>query len=68
MRCCVLFVFLSCVFILVMYLESLSKGMPVKRWMLLGGVLGPIAWCLFNVHYRRAFVRHVGRQSCGWRP
>jgi len=56
------------VFILVMYLESLSKGMPVKRWMLLGGVLGPIAWCLFNVHYRRAFVRHVGRQSCGWRP
>lgn len=64
----VFFVCVSCVFIFVMYLESVSKGMPVKRWVLLGGALGPIAWCLFNIHYRRALIRHIGLQACSWRP
>ena len=42
--------------------------MPVKRWVFLGGALGPIAWCLFNIHYRRALIRHIGLQACSWRP
>ncbi|AQQ01799.1 hypothetical protein B0W48_19675 [Pseudoalteromonas aliena] len=58
------FVFLSCVFIAVMYLEAIKKGMPVKRWVFLGGLLGPAAWCLFNLHYRRALIRHTGQNAC----
>ena len=41
-----LFVLLSGVFIALMYLETIKKGMPVKRWLFLGGVFGPVAWCL----------------------
>jgi len=51
-----------------MYLETTKKGMPIKRWLILGGLLGPVAWCLFNLHYRRALVRNVGINACIWRP
>ncbi|MDN3377067.1 hypothetical protein QMA12_01330 [Pseudoalteromonas sp. APC 3893] len=51
-----------------MYLEVIKKGMPVKRWVMLAGVLGPIAWCLFNLHYRRALLQGVGVNACIWRP
>ncbi|WP_372761785.1 hypothetical protein [Pseudoalteromonas sp.] len=61
------FVLISCLFIAIMYLEAIKKGMPVKRWLLLGGVLGPVAWCLFTVHYRRALLRNIGFSSCVWR-
>ncbi|ALQ07630.1 MULTISPECIES: hypothetical protein [Pseudoalteromonas] len=61
-------VLLSCVFIAVMYLETIKKGMPIKRWLILAGLLGPVAWCLFNLHYRRALVRNVGIKACIWRP
>jgi len=50
-----------------MYLEAIKKGMPIKRWLILGGLLGPVAWCLFNLHYRRALVRNVGINACIWR-
>ncbi|MGO2127774.1 MAG: hypothetical protein ACTH4U_03465 [Pseudoalteromonas prydzensis] len=59
---------LSVVSIVVMYSEAIKKGMPIKRWLLLAGLLGPIAWCLFNLHYRRALLRCVGIQACVWRP
>lgn len=58
----------SFVFIAVMYIQAIKKGMPVKRWVLLGGLLGPVAWCLFNLHYRRAWMRVVGTNVCGWHP
>jgi uncharacterized BrkB/YihY/UPF0761 family membrane protein len=61
-------VLLSSVFIALMYLEAIKKGMPIKRWLILGGLLGPVAWCLFNLHYRRALVRNVGINACIWRP
>ncbi|MBH0045998.1 hypothetical protein [Pseudoalteromonas sp. NZS11_1] len=61
-------VLLSSVFIALMYLEAIKKGMPIKRWLILGGLLGPVAWCLFNLHYRRALVRNVGMNACIWRP
>ncbi|BDF94896.1 MULTISPECIES: hypothetical protein [Pseudoalteromonas] len=48
-------------------LEVIKKGMPVKRWVVLGGLLGPVAWCLFNLHYRRALLRCVGIRACAWR-
>ncbi|TMO98792.1 hypothetical protein CWC14_05545 [Pseudoalteromonas sp. S3260] len=63
----VLFILLSGVFIALMYLETIKKGMPVKRWLFLGGVFGPVAWCLFNVHYRRALIRNIGVNACLWR-
>ncbi|SJN48024.1 conserved protein of unknown function; putative membrane protein [Pseudoalteromonas sp. JB197] len=63
-----IFVLLSAVFIAIMYLEAIKKGMPVKRWLLLAGLLGPVAWCLFNLHYRRALLRSVGINPCIWRP
>ncbi|MEH6730031.1 MULTISPECIES: hypothetical protein [Pseudoalteromonas] len=61
-------VLLSITFIALMYLETIKKGMPIKRWLILGGLLGPVAWCLFNLHYRRALVRNVGINACIWRP
>ncbi|MBH0034416.1 hypothetical protein I6F43_06805 [Pseudoalteromonas sp. NZS71_1] len=61
-------VLLSSAFIALMYLEGIKKGMPIKRWLILGGLLGPVAWCLFNLHYRRALVRNVGINACIWRP
>ncbi|MDC3212921.1 hypothetical protein NQU47_10090 [Pseudoalteromonas distincta] len=61
-------VLLSSIFIALMYLETIKKGMPIKRWLILGGLLGPVAWCLFNLHYRRALVRNVGINACIWRP
>ncbi|GAA66385.1 hypothetical protein I6F50_16150 [Pseudoalteromonas sp. NZS127_1] len=61
-------VLLSSAFIALMYLEAIKKGMPIKRWLILGGLLGPVAWCLFNLHYRRALVRNVGINACIWRP
>ncbi|MEM5512508.1 hypothetical protein WNY79_06400 [Pseudoalteromonas sp. AS84] len=64
-----MFIFLlSITFIALMYLEAIKKGMPIKRWLILGGLLGPVAWCLFNLHYRRALVRNVGVNACIWRP
>ncbi|WP_231619956.1 MULTISPECIES: hypothetical protein [unclassified Pseudoalteromonas] len=64
-----MFIFLlSSAFIALMYLETIKKGMPIKRWLILGGLLGPVAWCLFNLHYRRALVRNVGINACIWRP
>ena len=59
---------LSSISIALMYLETIKKGMPIKRWLILGGLLGPVAWCLFNLHYRRALVRNVGINACIWRP
>ncbi|KAA1151367.1 hypothetical protein EU510_16100 [Pseudoalteromonas sp. FUC4] len=61
-------VLLSSAFIALMYLEAIKKGMPIKRWLILGGLLGPVAWCLFNLHYRRALVKNVGINACIWRP
>jgi len=61
-------VLLSSAFIALMYLETIKKGMPIRRWLILGGLLGPVAWCLFNLHYRRALVRNVGINACIWRP
>ncbi|WP_226929049.1 hypothetical protein [Pseudoalteromonas distincta] len=61
-------VLLSSISIALMYLETIKKGMPIKRWLILGGLLGPVAWCLFNLHYRRALVRNVGINACIWRP
>ncbi len=52
----------------VMYRLSISKGMPVKRWLLLGGLIGPLAFLLFNIHYRRALLRHAGQGAIAWRP
>ncbi|MBE0363666.1 hypothetical protein PULV_a1143 [Pseudoalteromonas ulvae UL12] len=43
-----------------LYILAVKKGMPAKRWCLLGGLCGPMAWCLFNVHYRRAWLRQLG--------
>ncbi|ATC82902.1 hypothetical protein PAGA_a2654 [Pseudoalteromonas agarivorans DSM 14585] len=50
------------------YIQALKKGMPIKRWILLGALIGPGAWCLFGLHYRRAFIRNVGAGACIWRP
>ncbi|WP_341219058.1 hypothetical protein [uncultured Pseudoalteromonas sp.] len=61
------FVLLSSLFIPLMYLDTIQKGMPVKRWLLLSALLGPLAWFLFNVHYRRAWLRYVGINTCMWR-
>lgn len=61
-------VFLSFIFVSVLYVEAIRKGMPVKRWLLLGATLGPVAWFLFNVHYRRALMRMVAQHGCAWRP
>ncbi|WP_152995652.1 hypothetical protein [Pseudoalteromonas sp. 10-33] len=61
-------VLLSSLFISLMYLNTIKKGMPVKRWLLLSALFGPLAWCLFNVHYRRALLRNVGVKACIWRP
>ncbi|MEL0641107.1 hypothetical protein V6260_10890 [Pseudoalteromonas aliena] len=61
-------VLLSCAFIALMYLEAIKKGMPIKRWLILGALLGPVAWCLFNIHYRRTLVRNVGINTCIWCP
>ncbi|WP_010391357.1 hypothetical protein [Pseudoalteromonas undina] len=63
----VLFILLSGVFIALMYIETIKKGMPVKRWLFLSGLLGPAAWCLFNLHYRRALIRNIGVKTCLWR-
>lgn len=63
-----LYFLISAVFIAIMYLEVITKGMPIKRWIVLAGLLGPIAWCLFNLHYRRALVREVGVNARIWRP
>ncbi|KPH93733.1 hypothetical protein AMS58_16045 [Pseudoalteromonas porphyrae] len=63
-----LYFLISIVFVVIMYLEVIKKGMPVKRWIVLAGLLGPVAWCLFNLHYRRALLRCNGRQACIWLP
>jgi len=68
MRWVLLIIIVSLVFIVLMYTQAIIKGMPVKRWTLLGGLLGPAAWCLFNLHYRRAWMRLLGNNTCGWRP
>ncbi|CCQ09814.1 hypothetical protein PALB_6620 [Pseudoalteromonas luteoviolacea B = ATCC 29581] len=44
------------------------KGMPIKRWTFLGGVLGPVALLLFSVHLRRAWMRiHRSMFCVMWR-
>ncbi|WP_404339052.1 hypothetical protein [Pseudoalteromonas mariniglutinosa] len=63
-----LFIAISAAFVVLMYMETIRKGMPIKRWLVLGVMLGPLAWYLFNVHYRRALVRVIGSQACCWRP
>ncbi|ETJ49346.1 hypothetical protein X564_04385 [Pseudoalteromonas agarivorans] len=63
-----LFVFINALCALVIYVQALKKGMPIKRWILLGALIGPGAWCLFGLHYRRAFIRNVGASACIWRP
>ena len=55
-----LIVVLSIIFATLLGVLALKKGMPVKRWLILGALVGPIAVYLFNVHYRRALLRSLG--------
>ncbi|ATC95457.1 hypothetical protein [Pseudoalteromonas tunicata] len=56
-----LILLVSLVFALLLSVLALKKGMPVKRWLIIGALVGPIAVYLFNVHYRRALLRALGQ-------
>nr|WP_245763906.1 hypothetical protein [Pseudoalteromonas denitrificans] len=58
----------SLFFAISLYILAFKRGMPTKRWFALGGILGPLAFLMFNVHYRRALVRCIGEQCILWRP
>ncbi|MBS3798860.1 MULTISPECIES: hypothetical protein [unclassified Pseudoalteromonas] len=59
---------LSVVFASLLFVVATAKGMPAKRWALLGGLCGPFALALFNVHYRRALMRTIAHCGIIWRP
>ena len=63
-----MFVVISAIFAVMLFLVASVKGMPAKRWAFLGGVFGPFALALFNVHYRRALMRSVSHCAIIWRP
>ena len=58
----------SVCFALLLFFVASFKGMPAKRWALAGGLIGPVALALFNVHYRRALMRTVAHCGIIWRP
>ncbi|WP_342365984.1 hypothetical protein [Pseudoalteromonas sp. S16_S37] len=51
----------------ILYVEAVRKGMPIKRWVFAGLMCGPGAWYLFNVHHRRAWLRSQVTKYCVWR-
>ncbi|MCE9686828.1 hypothetical protein LZP73_11555 [Shewanella sp. AS16] len=36
---------------------AFCAGLPVKRWFILGALLGPVAYPLFNTHKHLAYKR-----------
>ncbi len=59
---------LSLIFATLLFFIASAKGMPAKRWAFLGGLFGPFALALFNVHYRRALMRSIAQCGIIWRP
>ncbi|CAH9059547.1 hypothetical protein PSECIP111951_03090 [Pseudoalteromonas holothuriae] len=51
----------------VLYIEAVRKGMPIKRWVFAGLMCGPCAWYLLSVHYRRLWLRNQISEYCMWR-
>jgi len=49
-----------------MFFETTRSGMPIRRWVFLGGVFGPVAIFLMRVHYRRAMWRLTAGSLCCW--
>ncbi|NRB25337.1 hypothetical protein [Shewanella sp.] len=59
-------VFLICVLLLsaiVMGNLAFRSGLGIKRWTLLGLMIGPVAYPLFNTHKHYAWRRSVGKSS-----
>ncbi len=52
---------------ILLYVEAIRKGMPIKRWVVAGIMCGPCAWCLLRVHHRRAWLRNQLHSCCMWR-
>ncbi|AQS36955.1 hypothetical protein Sps_01791 [Shewanella psychrophila] len=42
---------------------AFRAGLGVKRWILLGFLIGPVAYPLFNTHKHYAWRRSVGKAS-----
>ncbi|WP_192508334.1 MULTISPECIES: hypothetical protein [Pseudoalteromonas] len=51
-----------------LFIETTRMGMPIRRWVVIGAIIGPLAWCLLRVHYRRAFMRSQDSTICQWLP
>ncbi|NRD74374.1 hypothetical protein HQQ94_14255 [Shewanella sp. VB17] len=56
-------VFIACVLLsgFVMGKLAFEAGLGVKRWAIVGFMLGPMGYPLFNVHKRFAIKRAVGQ-------
>nr|WP_082305739.1 MULTISPECIES: hypothetical protein [unclassified Pseudoalteromonas] len=63
----IVIVFLSIFFALSLYIRAIKKGMPTKRWFIIGSLLGPLAFIMFNLHYRRALLRCIPEHAILWR-
>ncbi len=42
---------------------AFRAGLGVKRWTMIGLILGPVGYPLFNTHKRFALKRAVGRRA-----
>nr|WP_252734072.1 hypothetical protein [Pseudoalteromonas sp. C2R02] len=58
---------MSVFFAVSLYVLAVKKGMPTKRWLVLGSLLGPFAFIMFNLHYRRALLRCIPDHAIIWR-
>lgn len=42
---------------------AFRSGLGVKRWTMIGLILGPVGYPLFNTHKRFAMKRAIGRRA-----
>ncbi|ACJ29848.1 hypothetical protein swp_3138 [Shewanella piezotolerans WP3] len=42
---------------------AFNAGLPVKRWVVAGALLGPAAYPLFNSHKQLAYRKAMGKQG-----
>lgn len=43
------------------YCETIRLGMPTKRWVVCGLIIGPVSWIFLKMHYRRAILKMMQR-------
>ncbi|MFC3031117.1 hypothetical protein ACFOEE_01085 [Pseudoalteromonas fenneropenaei] len=61
-----MFVSLSLLCTILLFVLTTIDGMPRKRWMAFAALSGPVAVVLYSVHLRRAWMRTLGFGQRRW--